>query len=117
MGLSATGYAAEISTLFLNVRKFQHAWMRKHSFWYSLNSGLLLLTYPTTRVGGAAAILAGSLWPHWAEYKSKGLGSLVVFTSVTYIALALMSTFFTYTLVKKGIKRALVFKPVEGKEQ
>lgn len=109
--LSATGYAAELSTIFLNIRIFQHKWLRKHSAWYSVNSALLLVTYPLTRVVAAPAIIFGSLWPHWGEYTRQGLGSLATFTTVTYTALGLMSAFYFYSLVSKGLRRALVFTP------
>lgn len=115
--LSATGYWAEISTLFLNIRWIQHRWLRKHSILYTINSMCLLVSYPVSRVVAAAAILMGSLWPHWAEYNKEGLGNLVVFTTVTYIAMALMSSYYFYTLVSKGLARALVFAPEASKEQ
>lgn len=115
--LSATGYGAEISTIFLNIRKFQHWWLQEHSTWYTVNSVLLLVTYPTSRVLAAGAIIWGSLLPHWPEYQRNNLGGLITFTVVTYCMLALMSAFYTYSLISKGLTRALFFTPVRVKEQ
>lgn len=115
--LSATGYGAEISTLFLNIRKFQIWLLRKHSIWYTVNSALLLITYPITRVVASGAILWFSLWPHMPEYQRQGLGGLVTFTTVTYSALTLMSAYFYCTLLSKGIGRALVLKSSADKEK
>merc|ERR1712087_212848 len=115
--LSATGYWAEISTVFLCIRQFQHKLLRKHSVWYTINSALLLLTYPTARVLGAALILGGSLWPRREEYQKQGLGSLVTFTTVTYVAMALMSTYYFWTLVSRGLSRALFYTPDAAKDQ
>jgi len=114
--LSATGYFAEISTVFLCLRFFQIKWMTEHNIWYTINSACLLATYPTMRVGGAIAILVGSLWPRWEEYSRNGLGSLVVFTTVTYVAMAAMSSFYTFVLLRKGVRHALMFSPA-SKEQ
>ncbi|CAE8612513.1 unnamed protein product [Polarella glacialis] len=114
--LSATGYLSEISTVFLNIRWFQHRWLRQHSIWYTINMILVLVTYPLARVIiPVPFILAGSLWPRWAEYQKQGLGSLVVFTSVTYSALTLMSMYFLYTLVNRGLHRALTLRPCADK--
>lgn len=113
--LSATGYLAEVSTVFLSVRWFQHRWLRKHSAWYTVNSVCLLVTYAAGRLVTVPLILGGSLWPYRAEYSQAGLHSLVVFTSVTYTAMLLMSAFFLYTLVCKGLRRVLVFTPGEDK--
>ncbi|CAE8611047.1 unnamed protein product [Polarella glacialis] len=69
--LSATGYLSEISTVFLNIRWFQHRWLRQHSIWYTINMILVLVTYPLARVIiPVPFILAGSLWPRWAEQHS-----------------------------------------------
>lgn len=105
--LSATGYTAEVSTVFLNTRWFHHKLLKKHCLWYTINSALLLLTYPTARVLAVPFILGGSLWPRWGMYSEHGLGGLVVFTSVTYAAMSAMSAYYTYTLLAKGLNRAL----------
>mmetsp|Transcript_10827 Transcript_10827/g.27992 ORF Transcript_10827/g.27992 Transcript_10827/m.27992 type:complete len:285 (-) Transcript_10827:80-934(-) len=116
--LSATGYWAEISTIFLVIRWFQIRFLRKHSVWYTINSVCLLVTYPLMRIPTALAILVFSLWPRSAEYERQGLSSLVTFTTVTYIVMALMSSFYFYTLVSRGLLRALVFAPAgSSKEQ
>eukprot|EP00933_Yihiella_yeosuensis_P065740 TRINITY_DN6970_c0_g1_i1.p1 TRINITY_DN6970_c0_g1~~TRINITY_DN6970_c0_g1_i1.p1 ORF type:complete len:318 (+),score=28.42 TRINITY_DN6970_c0_g1_i1:88-954(+) len=114
--LSSTGYWSEISTVFLNIRWLQHRWLKKHSFWYSLNSAALLVTYPAVRVVGIPIMLYTSLFPHWTEYQKSGLGSLAVFTTVTYSALVLMSTYFFSTLIGRGLNRALTFTPRTAKK-
>lgn len=95
--LSAVGYLAEISTLFLNIRWFQHRWMTKHSTWYTLNSICLLVTYPLTRIVLVIVLLGTSLWPFWSQYRENGISSLVVFTTATYAALMLMSVLLFHT--------------------
>mmetsp|Transcript_123422 Transcript_123422/g.384126 ORF Transcript_123422/g.384126 Transcript_123422/m.384126 type:complete len:282 (+) Transcript_123422:106-951(+) len=109
--LSATGYWAEISTVFLNIRWFQLRWYERHDFWYLLNSACLLVTYPLMRVVAVPFILSGSLWPYGEEYRQRGLGSLVTSTTVTYSAMVLMSSYYYYTLVSKGLSRVLFFRP------
>mmetsp|Transcript_47126 Transcript_47126/g.113035 ORF Transcript_47126/g.113035 Transcript_47126/m.113035 type:complete len:282 (-) Transcript_47126:43-888(-) len=115
--LSATGYWAEISTVFLNIRWFQHRWFTSHSVWYTINSACLLVSYPLARVVAVPIILSGSLWPYWEEYRQRGLGSLVTFTTMTYTAMVLMSSFYYFTLVSKGLSRVLVFRPEATKRE
>jgi len=115
--LSATGYLAEISTVFLNIRWFHHKLLKKHCLWYTINSALLLLTYPIARVAAVPFILGGSLWPRWGMYSERGLGGLVVFTTVTYTAMSLMSAYYTYTLFAKGLSRALYLDTQEEKDK
>lgn len=115
--LSSVGYLSEVSTVFLNIRWLQHQWLQEHNIWYSVNSSIILLTYPSARVLAVPCLLAGSLWPHWQRYRQNGLGSLVIFTSVTYSALMLMSSYFFYTLVRRGLSRALTFQPSSDKKE
>lgn len=114
--LSATGYWAEISTVSLNVRWFHHRLLRKSSAWYTANSAILLITYPAARMLAVPFILGSSLWPFWDEYRRQGLGSLVTFTTVTYLAMSLMSSYYYYTLIRRGLGRVLAYTPDSDKE-
>lgn len=108
--LSATGYWAEISTVFLNLRWFLHRRLEGHSVWYTINSACLLVTYPTARIVAVPFILGGSLWPYWEEYRQRGIGGLATFTTVTYSAMVLMSSYYYVTLVSKGFRKVLFFR-------
>lgn len=114
--LSATGYWAEISTVFLNIRWFQHRWLGEQCIWYTLNSALLLVSYPAARIVAVPFIISRSLWPYRDAYRREGLDSLVVFTTVTYFAMLLMSSYYYYTLVSRGLRRVLVLSPQAQKD-
>lgn len=114
---SAVGYFAEISTIFLNIRWYQHKRLKRNSAWYTLNSACLLITYPLTRVLIIIVLLTSSVWPAWSEYRQKGLAGLIIFTTVTYVALMLMSSYHFYTLISRGLGRALTFTPASFEKQ
>jgi len=111
---SVLGYLSELPNPLLNTRWFMLKTLKEHSFIYSLNNFLLLVTWVGSRLVVLPCNIIFRILPRLSEFAADGAYDLLGWLLAGHVIIILLSLDWLSKLLRGGLRSYFVFDPKAG---